>query len=100
MLWLRWVAANAVGEMLGLGATFALTAFVFLKMGHGEGAGSVLLGFGAAVAGGAIEATVVRAGASGWEAEPPGQLKEDSRCRRSIEPCPARPGLPHGPVRR
>lgn len=65
----RWVAANAVGEMAGLGATFALTALLFRGMGQGGRALPALLGFGLAVAAGAVEATVV--GALQWWAMRP-----------------------------
>jgi hypothetical protein len=30
-LWFRWVGANALGEMFGLGLTFLITGFVFFK---------------------------------------------------------------------
>jgi hypothetical protein len=68
-LWWRWVGANAIGEMLGLGATFALTAFFFLRLGGDGSAGSVLLTFGFAVASGVLEATVV--GLAQWWAMHP-----------------------------
>jgi hypothetical protein len=31
-LWLRWTSANAIGEMLGLGATFGEIALVFTRL--------------------------------------------------------------------
>jgi hypothetical protein len=68
-LWVRWVTANAVGEMVGLGATFALTAFFFLRFGGGQNAGSVTLTFLFAVACGVVEATVV--GLAQWWAMHP-----------------------------
>ena len=68
-LWLRWVAANAIGEMLGLGATFAVIALAFSSLEGMSGAGGVLLAFLLAVASGAIEATLV--GLSQWWAMRP-----------------------------
>ncbi len=61
-LWWRWVAANAIGELLGLGTTFALVALVISRLEGQQGAGIVLFSFLFAVAGGAIEATVVGLG--------------------------------------
>lgn len=58
-LWLRWVAANAFGELFGLGLTFAVTAFIFSRLGAQQSVGIVLVSFLFAVATGAIEATVV-----------------------------------------
>ena len=61
-LWLRWVAANALAEMLGLGGTFAVIVFFFTSLGERPGVGVVLLSFLVAVASGAIEATLVGLG--------------------------------------
>lgn len=58
MLWLRWVTANALSEMLGLGATFAATGLLSPKIENQQTLG-ILLSFAIAVACGAIEATVV-----------------------------------------
>ncbi len=58
-LWLRWVAANALGELLGLGATFAVVALVFSRLPNQQSAGVVLVSFFVAVGSGAIEATLV-----------------------------------------
>jgi hypothetical protein len=60
-LWLRWLMANAFGEMLGLGATFALGVFIFTRLGDGDGGGvgMALLSFAISVACGVIEATLV-----------------------------------------
>jgi uncharacterized membrane protein YhaH (DUF805 family) len=58
-LWLRWVAANAFGELLGLGATFAVIALVFSRLADQQGPGIVLVLFLIAVASSAIEATLV-----------------------------------------
>ena len=69
LLWLRWVAANALGEMVGLGATSAVIALAFSGLDEQAGVGSVLLLFLLAVASGAIEATVV--GLAQWWAMHP-----------------------------
>ncbi len=69
LLWLRWVAANALGEMVGLGATTAVIAVAFSGLEEKAGVGSVLLLFLLAVASGAIEATVV--GMAQWWAMRP-----------------------------
>ncbi len=58
-LWLRWVAANAFGEMIGLGLTLALGAVFISRLGEPQSAAIVLASFAVAVASGAIEATVV-----------------------------------------
>ncbi len=68
-LWRRWVAANAVGEMLGLGTTFALGAWAIPRLEQEAGAAGVLLAFVVAVASGAIEATLV--GLAQWWAMHP-----------------------------
>jgi hypothetical protein len=62
ILWLRWVAANALGELLGLRATLAATALAFSRLDNQSGAGAVLVSFLFAVASGAIEATLVGLG--------------------------------------
>ena len=67
-LWLRWMAANALGELVGLGATFAAIGLLVPQIENGSVAG-VLLAFGVAVASGAIEATVV--GLAQWWAMHP-----------------------------
>jgi hypothetical protein len=36
-LYLRWVAANTLGEMVGLGATFAVGFFVLAQAGESQG---------------------------------------------------------------
>ncbi len=69
LLWLRWVAANALGEMVGLGATTAVIAVAFSGLEEQAGVGGVLLLFLLAVASGAIEATVV--GLAQWWAMRP-----------------------------
>lgn len=68
-LWLRWVAANAIGELLGLGATFAVIALVFSRLADQQGSGIILVLFLVAVASGAIEATLV--GLAQWWAMSP-----------------------------
>jgi hypothetical protein len=68
-LWSRWVVANAVGEMLGLGATFGVIALAFSALEGRPGVGSVLLVFLLTVASGAIEATLV--GLAQWRAMHP-----------------------------
>lgn len=42
-LWLRWVAANAFGEMLGLGMTFGVVLLVFSRPGDQQSVGIVLV---------------------------------------------------------
>lgn len=59
-LWLRWVRANAVGELIGLGLTGAAAAVVMLAIAPRH----PLVAMGAVVASGAIEGTIV--GAAQW----------------------------------
>jgi hypothetical protein len=68
-LWLRWVAANGLGEMFGLGLTLAVGALVITRLGDQGGVSAILLSFLVAVASGAIEATVV--GLAQWWAMHP-----------------------------
>ena len=68
-LWLRWVTANALGEMLGLGLTFAVGVLTMSRLGDQAGMGMVLISFLIAVASGAIEATLV--GLAQWWAMHP-----------------------------
>lgn len=58
-LWLRWVVANGLGEMLGLGLTFAVGAWVIFSLEVQHPSQVILLTFVVAVASGAIEATLV-----------------------------------------
>ncbi|MCW5845405.1 MAG: hypothetical protein KIT77_29405 [Caldilinea sp.] len=58
-LWRRWVAANAGGELVGLGGTFALTVYFFTQVADGGGAAAIGLTFLFAVLSGVVEATVV-----------------------------------------
>lgn len=60
-LWFRWVVANALGELIGLGATFALIGILFTRLATQPGITAVLLSFVGAVASSALEATVL-----GW----------------------------------
>ena len=57
-LWLRWVAANALSELIGLGATFAAIGFLVSKIDTSRISG-ILLAFLLTVLSGAIEATLV-----------------------------------------
>jgi hypothetical protein len=68
-LWLRWVIANAVGELIGLGATFGVIALLFTRLEQQQGVAVVLLAFVGAVASGALEATVI--GLAQWWAMHP-----------------------------
>lgn len=58
-LWRRWVMANAGSELVGLGGTFALTAYFFTQVADGGGAAAIGLTFLFAVLSGVVEATVV-----------------------------------------
>lgn len=69
ILWLRWVAANAFGELIGLGATFAVIGVLFTRLAQQPGVAAVLLAFVGAVASGALEATVL--GLAQWRAMHP-----------------------------
>jgi len=68
-LWLRWVAANALGEVFGLGGTFAVDALAISRLGDLPGVIFVLVSFLVAVLSGAIEATIV--GLAQWWAMHP-----------------------------
>jgi len=69
MLWLRWVATNAFGEMLGLGLTFAAVALMMTRLQNQTGMAIVLLSLVLTVASGALEATLV--GLAQWWAMRP-----------------------------
>lgn len=69
ILWLRWVAANAFGEVFGLGATLALAGFAISRLENQDDIAMVLVSFLIAVASGGIEATVV--GLAQWLAMHP-----------------------------
>jgi hypothetical protein len=68
-LWFRWLGANAFGELLGLGMTFAVVAWVFSGMDDQAGTIAVLASFLVAAASGALEATWV--GLAQWWAMHP-----------------------------
>lgn len=68
-LWLRWVAANALCEMLGLGMTFAVIGLAFSRLESVRGAWGALASFGLAVASGSLEATLVGLGQQ-WAMRP------------------------------
>ncbi len=68
-LWLRWVGANGIGEMFGLGLTFAVGATVISSLGDQQNVVSILIAFLVAVASGVLEATIV--GLAQWWAMHP-----------------------------
>lgn len=68
-LWLRWVTANALGEIFGLGGTFAVGVLALSRLGNQPGVLVVLISFLIAVLSGAIEATIV--GLAQWWAMHP-----------------------------
>jgi len=68
-LWLRWLIANALGEMFGLGLTFVIGAFVISRLSGQTSTSTILASFGIAIVSGAVEATIV--GFSQWWAMHP-----------------------------
>lgn len=68
-LWLRWVAANGLGELFGLGLTFAVGLAIISSLGDQQNLTAILLAFLVAVASGAIEATII--GLAQWWAMHP-----------------------------
>ncbi|OGN96991.1 MAG: hypothetical protein A2Z71_07435 [Chloroflexi bacterium RBG_13_50_21] len=68
-LYLRWVGANGIGEMLGLGLTLAIGAIVITSLSDQQNSTTILVTFLVAVASGAIEATIV--GLAQWWAMHP-----------------------------
>ena len=58
-LWLRWVGANALGELFGLGLTFLITGYAFSKLDNQGTVTGILLAFAFAVLSGAVEAVIV-----------------------------------------
>jgi hypothetical protein len=68
-LWYRWVGANAFGEMLGLGLTFAVGASLISRLDDQGNWVTIMASFLIAVASGAIEATLV--GLAQWWAMHP-----------------------------
>ena len=57
-LWLRWTTANALSELLGLGASFAVIGLLVSQIDTTHASG-ILLAFGLTVLAGALEATLV-----------------------------------------
>jgi hypothetical protein len=68
-LWLRWVAANAFGELFGLGATLLVAGLAFSQLGEPQNVAGILILFAIAVASGILEATLV--GLAQWWAMMP-----------------------------
>jgi len=68
-LWLRWVEANAFGELFGLGATLAVGGYAISRLDTRNGVTMVLVAFLIAVLSSVIEATVV--GLAQWWAMRP-----------------------------
>ncbi len=68
-LWLRWVGANSLGEMLGLGLTFAVGVAALSRLNGQENGIAILLAFMISVVSGLIEATLV--GLAQWWAMKP-----------------------------
>jgi hypothetical protein len=68
-LWLRWVAANALGEMFGLGLTFAIGAVILSSLGNPQNVFVIIASFLVAVVSGVFEATLV--GLAQWWAMHP-----------------------------
>jgi hypothetical protein len=68
-LWLRWTGANALGEMFGLGLTFAITGWYFSTQQGSPTTASILSSFAVAVFSGIVEATIV--GLAQWWAMHP-----------------------------
>jgi hypothetical protein len=68
-LWQRWVGANALGELVGLGGTLGLMAWITIQLGEGQGTDMALFMFLLAVASGAIEAAIV-GGLQWWAMHP------------------------------
>lgn len=60
-LYPRWIAANALGELFGLGATILVFVIIATRL-SGGGVIHALLGFALSVAAGALEATLVGLG--------------------------------------
>lgn len=68
-LYLRWVAANGVGEMFGLGGTFLVLSSGLPGTESMGGVSSILVAFGFAIITGIFEATLV--GLLQWQAMHP-----------------------------
>lgn len=67
-LWVRWTVANALSELLGLGATFGLIAFLVSSL-NPQSLTGILLTFAVSVLSGTVEATMV--GVAQWWAMHP-----------------------------
>lgn len=59
LLWLRWVSANALAELIGLGATFAVDILILARVNAAHNALAAILGIVLIAATGAIEGAVV-----------------------------------------
>jgi hypothetical protein len=57
-LWLRWVAANALAELFGLGSTFAIIGWLTARV-QSPGIQGILIAFVLTVLAGSLEATIV-----------------------------------------
>jgi len=65
-LWLRWVIANALGEMIGLGLTLVSMHASFVWLGEGQVTAAILTSTLLMVATGAMEGTIL--GLAQWSA--------------------------------
>ena len=54
-LWSKWVLANSIGELIGLGATFAIGAGMFSGLAETSGTAAALISAGLMTATGALE---------------------------------------------
>jgi hypothetical protein len=68
-VWVRWVLANSLGELVGLGATFALGVGLFSGLAESPGAGPAVLSALLMTASGLLEGWVV--GSAQWWAMRP-----------------------------
>jgi hypothetical protein len=58
-LWWQWILANALGELVGLGATFAIGFGLFSDLSDTPGVGAALLSAGLMTTTGVLEGGVV-----------------------------------------
>ncbi len=63
-LWTRWILANSLGELLGLGSTFVAGVVLFGGLAESPGIAAILLSAAAMTATGALEGFIV--GAAQW----------------------------------
>jgi hypothetical protein len=63
-LWPRWILANSIGELVGLGSTFALGAGLLSGLSEATGSGPALLTAALMTATGALEGVIV--GVAQW----------------------------------